>query len=143
MNYVFGTPTALQYNHKGIVDYLPSDPSYTVHLEFETCQEVYLIGTDSRKWGAFEIDFITEKGVIRFYDWGKKVKIYAPEIEQTFGQYQALSPVAKQMTTELEKALLYMVDNCVQHLKNNAPLLCTSADAIAVHKILAHIKRTI
>lgn len=138
--HVFGIPTGLSYNHKGIVDHLVDDPSYNVKLEFETCPEVHLIATDSRKWGAFEIEFITEKGIIRFYDWGKRIAWLKPEIEETFGQYRALSPHPVYMETGLHKALLYMADNCVHHLKDQSPLLCTSEDAITVHKVLEHIK---
>jgi len=141
-NWVFGSPIGLMFNHNPIDDGEPGDPSYAVHLEYEACQEVYMVTADSRAWGAFELEFICERGVIAFTDWGKHVAIRVPDDEETFGQYQALRrrPQLAQ-DTALVKMLVYMVDNCVRHLDGEEPLKCTSADAVRVHEILDHIGR--
>lgn len=138
--YTLGRCTGLSYDHHTIIDYLPEDPSYTVRLQFEKCREAYMVGTDSRKWGAFELEFVTEAGVIRFSDWGKVVRHFGVGDEETFGQYYALASAAPRVQTGLTKALLYMVDNAVRHIRNGAPLLCTSADAIRVHEVMEQIK---
>jgi predicted dehydrogenase len=138
-NWVFGSVQGVMINHPGITDYLPFDPSYTVRLEYKTCSEVYLVAVDSRAWGCFEIDFITERGVIRFVDWGKEMRVYKPEEETTFGQYKALSPCAEVHRTNLHTALLYMVQNAVDFLDGNGPLLCTDNDALNVHRIIEGI----
>lgn len=135
-NTVFGNPVGLQYNHRGIADGEPDDPTFTVHLEYEKCKEVYMVGCDSRAWGAFEIEFVTEKGILRFSGWGNYIQHFKAEDETTFGQYKALSSTAPKITTGLKKMMLYMVDNCVQFLDGNEPLACTSEDAIKVHEIL-------
>jgi predicted dehydrogenase len=138
-NHIFGAINGLSYSHAGIVDHLRDDPSYTLRLEYERCAEAYMVGTDSRKWGAFEMDFATEAGIISFVDWGKTVRIRKPEQESTFGQYQSISPRCETIQTGLNKALLYMVDNAVKYLRDKTPLLCTSLDAIKVHSILSQI----
>ncbi len=135
-NMVFGDPVGLQYNHRGIADGEPNDPTFTVHLEYEKCKEVYMVGCDSRAWGAFEIEFVTEKGIIRFPGWGKYIQYFQAEDETTFGQYKALSATAAKYATGLNKMMLYMADNCVRFLDGGEDLACTSADAIKVHEIL-------
>ena len=98
-----------------------------------------MVATDSRKWGAFEMEFVADGGIISFPNWGKRVEVRLPECETTFGQYQALGGATELAKTDLTKALLYMVDNIVAHLDNGQPLKCTSNDAIRVHEILQHI----
>ena len=136
---VLGKPTGLVFNHGGIIDRAADDPSYTIRLEFDRCREVYMVGTDSRAWGCFEMEFVTEKGILRFSDWGKTIKHYAPEQEQTFGQYQSLSSHAVTRRTGLDMALLHLADNAVRFLDGTQELRCTAQDAIHVHEILEHI----
>lgn len=135
-NWVFGKPVGLTYSHAGIIDRCEEDPSYTVHLEYAKCKEVYMVATDSRKWGSFEMEFVTEKGILRFPDWGKQIRFYGVQDEQTFGQYRSLDPVAVTASTHLDIALLHLMENAVRHIEEGDPLHCTAHDAINVHEIL-------
>ena len=138
-NWIFGAVQSLSYKHHGIEDRSHDDPSYTLRLEYKNCKEVYMVATDSRRWGVFEIEFVTEAGILRLSDWGKTFRHFKTEPEATFGQYHAIAPTAEKIETGLTKALLYMADNAVNHIHNSMPLLCTSADAVAVRGILAGI----
>lgn len=138
-NWVFGDAHGLFFSHQAIVDHLSFDPSYTLRLEYEKCGEVYMIGTDSRRWGAFELDFITAAGVLRFSNWGRVFQHFKPEREQQYGQYQALSSCAQKKRTGLPTAMLNMTDYAVAHLRGNEALPCTSKEALAVHEILGGV----
>lgn len=139
-SHVLGQLRGLSYSHCWVVDYLPSDPSYTLKLEYERCSAVYMVATDSRKWGGFEIDFVTAAGIVRFTDWGKTVQHFRVAPETTYGQYNALQASAEKIETGLTKALLYLADNAVRHLRNGTPLLCTSEDALRVHEVMEQVK---
>ena len=138
-NWALGECKGVSFHHGGIVDRAADDPSYTVRLEFDRCKEAYMVGTDSRAWGAFEMEFVTEKGVLRFPNWGKEIRHYAPEQEQTFGQYKSLGNMAQVTWTGLDKALLHLADNAVKRLRDGELLRCTAEDAIRVHDILENI----
>jgi len=137
--WALGECRGVSFHHGGIVDRSADDPSYTVRLEFDRCKEAYMVGTDSRAWGAFEMEFVTEKGVLRFPNWGKEIRHYEPEQEQTFGQYKSLGTTAQVTRTGLDKALLHLADNAVKHLRDGEPLRCTAEDAIRVHGVLENI----
>ena len=142
LNYVLGKVQGLSFNHDGIVDYLPNDPSYTLRLEYEHCDETYMIAADSRAWGAFELEFVCAEGIVAFYNWGKQVRIYRPEEESTYGQYKSLSRVGcrvEHIETALPKALLYMADACIRHLRDGEPLPCTPVDALRVWEVLVAV----
>lgn len=139
-NHVLGQCTGLHVYHPAVDDNCEAgDATLNIRLEYGKVA-AHLIGVDSRAWGAFELEFITEAGVVAFPDWGKRVAIRRANNETTFGQYKALGWPAKLDATALTKALLYVANNCVQHLDTGEPLKCTSADAIRVHEILENIK---
>lgn len=140
-NQVFGQPTGMFIDHHAIDDGEPGDASYNVHLEYEGCREVHMVAADSRMWGAFELEFVCEAGVVALVDWGKAVVVRRAAAEETYGQYKALRwPAQLVEKTGLTTALLHLADNCVRHLRAGEPLACTSADAIRVHEILKHVK---
>lgn len=144
-NWVLGRPVGLQVLHDGRIDDAPErgDASHHVILTYEkngrpvTAQ---MVPADSRSWGAFELEFITDLGVVSFPQWGRRASIRRAEAETTFGQYKALGWPPELVATALNKALLYLADNCVRYLRDAEPLICTDADALRVHEILDHVK---
>jgi hypothetical protein len=101
-----------------------------------------MIAADSREWGAFELEFVCAEGIVAFYNWGKQVRIYRPEEESTYGQYKSLSRVGcrvEHIETALPKALLYMADACIRHLRDGEPLPCTPVDALRVWEVLVAV----
>lgn len=124
-----------------IIDYLTTDPSYCLHLMYEKCFETYIIAVDSRNYGLFEIEFVTEKGIISFTKWGWHIHISTPEPEKTYGQYQSLIRNKEFLATGLNMALYNMVQNAVDFLNKKADLKCTVEDAIKVHKVIEESKK--
>lgn len=144
LNYVFGQSIGMLIHHDtAIDDGEPGDKTYDIRLNYERCPDVQMVGVDSRKYGLFELEFITAKGIIHFHDWGKYINIYPPDEEETFGQYKSLSRkshLCKKLGTSLNTAMLHMADNCVRYLSDGERLLCTAEDAIRVHRILENVK---
>src|SRR4030065_60300 len=123
--------------HNSITNLEPNDPSYSLQLDYEKCAETYMIAVDSRHYGLFELEFVTEKGIISFLNWGQKIFFFKPDNEKTYGQYKSLNrDNAFVNVTSMGRALSYMVESAVRYLRNNEPLICTPDDAIKVHKII-------
>lgn len=141
-NYTFGHLTGMEIHHNtAIHDGEPGDLTYNLQLHYDRCYDVQMLGVDSRIYGLFELEFVTEKAIIHFHDWGKWIRIYCPDDEETYGQYKALGRKEGQLLqTGLSTALLHMADNCVRYLNGSEPLLCTADDAVRVHRILENVK---
>lgn len=123
----------------GIIDYLSGDPSYNLNLRYAKCDFVKMVAVDSRKYGLFEIEFVTEKGIISFTKWGQHIHFSTPEPEKTYGQYQSLVRNKEFIASGLNMALYNMVQNAVDFLDKKAELKCTVEDALKVHKVIEEI----
>ena len=133
---------------KGIIvmntihDYLPEDPTVSAVLQYDKCDNVQLIGVDSSKYGIFEMELVTEKGIIRLVENGNLFYSYFPREEKIYGGYKTISGISTDtIRTDLTNALSRMILNASRHLLYNEPLLCTAEDAIKVHLILDDINK--
>ena len=143
-NWVLGKPRGGNWGgwgwgSGGVVDYLSDDPSYDLNLKYEKCGFVKMVGVDSRNYGLFEIEFVTEKGIISFTKWGQHVHISTPEPEKTYGQYQSLIRNKEFIASGLNMALYNMAQNAVDFLDGKTDLKCTVEDALKVHKVIEEI----
>ena len=143
LNWFFGR---CLYNHfddcpGSIIDRSTSDPTIYAKLIFEDCKNVVLQPCDGRKYGIFEIDICFENCRLRFIDNGLYVERY-PINEKNEWNHKSLDySLSNVLRTEtgLNTALYGLIDNAVNFLDGKEDLLCTSSDAIAVHKILGRI----
>lgn len=139
MHYFFG-----KCLHKEILpvtpihDYSKNDPTTSVFLKFEKCDNVVFQGCDGRNFGIFEIDLTFEKERIRLIDNGLYIEKYPISNENEWGHKSlsySLTDVIR-IETGLNIALYNLLDNVVNFLDNKEELLCTSKDAINVHEVL-------
>ena len=122
----------------GIKDRDEKDPSIECVGIFEKCPSVIFQPCDGRLYGIFEIDICFEKCRLRFIDNGLYVEQYFINEENEWGHKSLdynLSNVVR-METGLKLALYGLLDNVVKFLDGEEELICTAADAVAVHKIL-------
>ena len=102
----------------GIIDYKKEDPALDVILKFKNNIKIYLLAGDERKYSIFEADFLFSKSRIRLTNFGM--------------EYQ-LQSVRKK--TKLGKALLFLIDNIINHLEKKEQLLSTGENAFKTQKI--------
>jgi len=143
MRYFFG-----ECNHSEksrgieIIDRDDADPSAHYLFSFEKCCPVTFHPCDGRKYGIFEIDICFEKTRLRFIDNGLFVEQYPINSENEWGHksldYNLVNVIRKE--TGLNTALYYLLDNAIKFLDGEEPLICTSQDAVEVHKSLNKIK---
>ncbi len=140
-NYLFGKcwEGFIVDAHHLLTDYSEADPTYAVHLEYESCPHVFLTPADGRQFSIFEVDILLEGGRIIFYEHGLKCAVFKVMPEPVYGDYETLcySPTTRE--TGLNRALWNLVDNAVAHLDEGEALLCSGGEALRVHEVLERL----
>lgn len=137
----FGDPILIEATGSRI-DHLQSDPTIDIRFVFPKCRNVWMVGTNSKVYGMFEIEILSEKERIVFGDNGTWINTCRPVEEKTYGKYFIMPSHSKDMRrTDLTNSLSRMVSNAARHITHQEPLMCTGEDALAVHKIMANIRR--
>lgn len=121
-----------------VIDYSEKDPSLSAVLRHERCPELFLIACNERLYSIFEIDIMAEMGRIVFEQSGRVCREYDVRNSTVFKGYRNLYLV-KECTTDLNKALLNLVDNVVQHLDNGEKIICSGNDALLAQKICSDL----
>lgn len=125
-----------------IHDYLPDDPSMSLFLKYSGCLDAQMIAVDSTKCRLFEMDIVTERGIIRLAEWGKWFYFYEATPDKTYGDYKSLPGTPKDAKqSDLTNGLSRLVANAAGHLLRNERLVCTVDDAVRVHEIIDAVKR--
>jgi len=137
-NYLFGANMEWinPFHHSGPEDGEPGDYSTPFYGAWRHCLQVIFTPVDSEHYSVFEIDVLTEDGRYQFINSGLQMVCYGKD-DSVYGDYSCLSPVPEYSQTELNTALLGLMDNAVQHLKQGEPLLCTGDDALNVWRLIA------
>lgn len=117
-----------------ICDYNSKDKSVAGFLEFEKCKQFHLMIGDSRKFSIFELDIIFEKARVCFLDFGFSISRQIVENNALYQGYRSLSkPITEK--TNLAGAHLALIDNAIDHLENNKPLISDMRTAYQTQKI--------
>lgn len=119
-----------------IFDRDKNDLCYSVFMRFEKCPCVIFTPVDGREYNIFEIDIITNKERIIFTNHGLKIDFYSVEPESVYGDYNHLSHDRITFDSDLNHALLRLVENVIKKIEGTEELLCPGEDGLAIHKIL-------
>jgi len=130
--FLFGQPL------NAIIDYSGNDPTLSAILKYEKCPALFLIGCDVRFYSIFEIDIMAEKGRILFEQSGRVCREYDVRKSSIFKGYSNLGLV-KEYNTNLDKCILNLVDNVVQHLDNGQKVICSGNDALMAQEICSEL----
>ena len=128
--YLSGTPI------NAIMDYREEDPTISAMLHYARCSPVYLQACDERAYSIFEIDIIGEKGRIICDQSGFRYKEYAIREDPNYRGYRELFE-KELFNTGLRNALFNLVDNVVEHLEHDMPILCSGTDGLKA-QIICH-----
>lgn len=125
-----------------IMDYRVDDPTMSLMMYYQRCRHVWMAGVDSRAYGIFEMEIIAERERIVFGSNGTWLHTSVPKEEQVYGNYRSMPGNPNDMRkTDLTNALSRMVANAAGHLLRKEILLCTTDDAVAVHRIIHSIRQ--
>lgn len=117
-----------------VIDYSENDPTLSAVLRYSNCPEVFLIACDERIYSIFEIDVVAENRRIVLEQFGLKCREYEVRKDPVFEGYKDLVLV-KEYNTDLNRSVLNLVDNVVQHLDNGEKIICSGNDALLAQKI--------
>jgi predicted dehydrogenase len=117
-----------------------NEVTITGHFGFFRCRNVQFVGIQSNHYGVFEMEIVGSDKIITLSDSGQYLECRAPNMKSVYDGNAYMSPTPYMVeNTGLTRALSGLVYNCVGHLRDNEPLLCTAEDAIQVHNIISKI----
>lgn len=133
-------PMALCSAGQPVDDMLPGDPSIPVVLSGPSGEPVQLACANAGDYSMFELQVITEKGVIVMEDGGLHWRIRKAVQSPTFSGYWALDEGGR-TKGGIQQATLGAVRQIYQVLKNGGPLSSTGETALAAQKLCESILR--
>lgn len=140
-NFFFGNFKQGVILDSGIVDFSPDDLTYSAHLSYELCNNVFLSPVDGRDYDIFDINIYCKGMRFNFVDHGKTFIQYEAIEETTYGNYKSMPSESKCKTyTQLTNTLYLLAENAYDYISMNKNLLCTSADGLKVHKVFVEVK---
>jgi len=120
-----------------LIDYHETDPTYTVHMSFEKCHNIFLCPIDGREYDLFEFDITTKEGRFKFVDHSQYYQFHERIPEPTYGNYDTLNFIPKvTQKTKLTSTLSRVVQTAVNHIEKGITNPSTSKNAIEVHRIM-------
>jgi predicted dehydrogenase len=119
-----------------LYDYSKSDPTYSIKLKTELCNNIIFQPCDGREFSIFEIDIVGTKKRVTLLDHGLRMLWQDRVPEPNYGDYDTIDSTGTFEKTCLNIALEYLLKNAIAHIEdNNIPLLCTGDNALKVHRI--------
>lgn len=125
-------------NTKGFNDYSEDDLTYPVYLQYQLCDNVFMIPFDGRKYSIFEMEILTERWKIVLTDHSRKIFYYPAMAEKIYGNFKSMSSTYDiQLHNEVENSIYRTLLNSINYIVNKkTKLMCTAENAIKVHEVL-------
>jgi predicted dehydrogenase len=138
--YLFGeNQEVTKLKTKPIYDLSENDPTVSLHLKHELCDNIVMTAMDGNIASIFEFDILTNSGRYQFTNHGLQLSYWPIENNNAFGDYSALSPIPEISDTALNRALLELLQNAIEYLAGNSALRCVPKDGIMVHEIIRKV----
>lgn len=116
------------------IDFREEDPTVSLFLQFERCDEVFLQACDERFYSIFEMDICYEKGRTTFEQFGHVQKSRSTRPDPIYPGYTDLTE-GDIVSTGMELSLKYLIDNVNDFLSKGSSLICTGNDALLSQKL--------
>jgi len=116
----------------------PDDATLTAHLIYDKCDNVIIQGCNGKHYSVFDIKIMVDNGLIEIKSHSSVVYFYGLKATE-YGNFKSLDYGFDGFYTSMNKHLIYLYKNVVNHLKHKEKLICTGADALKVQKIYKEI----
>ena len=133
LRYFFGEVASCEVLAKNI-DYKKEDPTLDAFLKFDNNTKAHFIAADENHYSIFEIDLLFSRKRINLYQFGLKYNIQAVRLDPIFVGYKDLGD-RKMRLTDLNHALLNLIDNVIDRIENKKGLLCSGEDAARTQEL--------
>ena len=124
-----------------IPDYSMFDPTVSLAFRTERCPTVQLIGIDGREYSIFEMEIMTQDMRIVFVDNFDKCKLYRPEKEPVFGNYDRM-PSEPSLTVDtglVKELLINPLKDAISVAKYNSKPRCDLYDSFKTHSVINQV----
>lgn len=121
-------------------DHWTHDPSIPFVLRSERGVVISVSIGHAQDFAAFELQLITERGLITMERGGTSWRVRRSEVSEQFSGYQILSD-AVQTDGRYEQAMTYAFNNLWRHLQMAEPLACTGHDALRAQRLCETIRQ--
>ncbi len=132
-------PLKIEWTGSPVWDFWKDDPTVSFVLSSDKGPYVTVNSADSRDYSLFEIQIITEKGVITMKDGGLNWDLRNITNSEEFKGYKVLTPT-KTVQGEYGLAMTNAVANIYDSLTLNAPLISNAITALQTQKICERIR---
>lgn len=147
MNWFFGkyrSSIPLEKLGAPICDRSITDQTYPVYASYENCPQVIFTPVDGREYAIFEVDIVTSEFRYRLIDHGLFIESSGIVPEPVYGDYNTMGYFPERdeqmiIKTQLQLALLSLLDNAYQCIRHKKAPLCSIEDAFNVHKVYKKI----
>lgn len=121
-------------------DHWPDDPSVPAVLRSESGICASLNIGHAQDFAIFELQILTERGVIAMERGGAGWRIRHADASAEFNGYRVLSN-ASEPAGQYEMAMTHAVDNLWRHLTSGEPLACTGHHALHAQRLCHQIRQ--
>lgn len=111
-----------------LVDFTPSDPSYSLLASRSQRYFFNLQAVPASHYDIFELDLIFSQGRVKILDGGSVIEEYGVGESPLFANDKNLK-LTRRYQTKLNQAMYFTVDNLAQAIAGRAKPLCTIQDA--------------
>jgi predicted dehydrogenase len=136
--YFFG-PLILKSTGNVEFDFFPDDPTVDVTLQTEKKIPIHINTANSSDYSIFELQIVTEFGVISMEDGGNHWRIRKASKSKLLPSYRFLDK-GKWIISKEDYSLSLAIDNIYNTLLTNAPLLSCGTTALQSQAICEQIK---
>ena len=116
-----------------VADYKKNDKSVAAFINFQYCNQFYLMVGDERKYSVFEVDIFFAKARFRLIDFGFQTIVQKVVSNPRYINYQCLGKLVVEKTQGIN-AMPALIDNAINHLEKKQPLLGNIIDAVKTQK---------
>jgi len=120
-------------------DFYADDPSCSAVLNLNNGKNLTILSAPATFFTIFELDLVFEKGRIEIRDSGNQIEISKIAESDVFKNYKYLVSDRK-ISSSLDKAIYFAVDNISNHINSNVKLICDGGEAILDLETAINIK---
>jgi predicted dehydrogenase len=124
---------------RAVADFWPDDPTIPAMLELADGTVAQISAGDARDYALFELQIVTERGVIAMEGGGLSWRIRRAAESQHFAGYRALD-AGEIVAGEYFSAMTAAAANIRRALENNEPLASTGATALGAQRVCEQIR---
>ena len=137
--YFFGEVKDLKvlYSHKDFQN--QTDQTVSAYMVFESCPQFFLIAGNEKYYSYFQFEILCEKRKICFYDLGFSVLEQEVINDPIYPGYTILGK-SKSRKTNFDFAMMNLVENAINHIEKDEPLICDSSDACKTQSLCLRLQ---